>query len=100
MTTTADPGATLDSHDRYDYSPITGRPQGAWPGGKKLAVYVAIGIEDYHFGAGQTENLLEGVPAPDLVNTSWRDYGNRVGAFRLLDRLSGLDIPATIRTVE
>jgi peptidoglycan/xylan/chitin deacetylase (PgdA/CDA1 family) len=96
MTTTADTGATLDSHDRYDYSPITGRRGGTWPGGKKLAVYVAIGIEDYHFGAGQTENLLEGVPAPDLVNTSWRDYGNRVGAFRLLDRLSGLDIPATI----
>ena len=25
------------------------------------------------------------MPQPDLVNTAWRDYGNRVGAFRLLD---------------
>lgn len=96
MSTTTNADAPLDSHDRYEYAPITRGISGTWPGGKKLAVYVAIGIEDYHFGSGQTENLLDGVPAPDLVNTSWRDYGNRVGAFRLLDRLTSLAIPATI----
>jgi hypothetical protein len=36
------------------------------------------------------------VPAPDLVNTAWRDYGNRVGAFRILDMLAGLGIPPTV----
>ena len=81
---------------RYDYSPITGRPAGRWPGGERLAVYVAMGVESYRFGEGETEDLLPGVSAPDLVNTSWRDYGNRVGAFRVLDRLAGLAIPATI----
>lgn len=86
----------LESHERYGYSPITAGTPGTWPGGGRLAVYVAIGIEDYHFGGGQTENLLEGVPAPDLVNASWRDYGNRVGAYRLLDRLGALGIPSTI----
>jgi peptidoglycan/xylan/chitin deacetylase (PgdA/CDA1 family) len=81
---------------RYDYDPIVGRASATWPGGKKLAVYVAIGVEDYAFGQGQTEDLLVGVPAPDLVNSSWRDYGNRVGAFRLLACLERLGIPPTI----
>lgn len=81
---------------RYDYSPISERPTVSWPHGKKLAVYVAMGVEQYEFGAGFTENLLEGVSAPDLVNSSWRDYGNRVGGFRVLDRLEKLGIPPTI----
>lgn len=86
----------LHRHDRYDYSPITAGGATAWPNGKKLAVYVAIGIEDYSFDTGHTENLLSDVPSPDLVNASWRDYGNRVGAFRLLKRLELFGIPPTI----
>jgi peptidoglycan/xylan/chitin deacetylase (PgdA/CDA1 family) len=81
---------------RYDYSPITTRPGGRWPGGRKLAVYIAVGVEDYRFGDGLTEDLLPGVEAPDLVNTAWRDYGNRVGAFRLFDRLAEFGIPPTV----
>ena len=81
---------------RYPYSAITGRPGGTWPGGARLAVYVALGVESYRFGDGHTEDLLPGVPAPDLANTAWRDYGNRVGAFRLLDRFASLGIPPTI----
>jgi hypothetical protein len=81
---------------RYEYSPIVGRPSGRWPGGKKLAVYVALGVESYRFGDGQTEDLLTGVSGPDLVNASWRDYGNRVGSFRLLERFEQLRIPPTI----
>jgi peptidoglycan/xylan/chitin deacetylase (PgdA/CDA1 family) len=81
---------------RYAYSPITSRPAARWPGGKGLALYVAVGVEDYRRGKGLTENLLEGIPQPDLVNESWRDYGNRVGIFRLLDRLAQFGIPPTI----
>jgi peptidoglycan/xylan/chitin deacetylase (PgdA/CDA1 family) len=81
---------------RYAYSPITARPGGRWPGGRKLAVYVAVGVEDYRFGEGHTEDLLPGVAQPDLVNTAWRDYGNRVGAFRLFDRLAGFGIAPTV----
>jgi peptidoglycan/xylan/chitin deacetylase (PgdA/CDA1 family) len=87
---------SIPAHERYPYSPITGRAATTWPGGARLAVYVALGVEDYHFGDGHTENLLDGVAAPDLVNASWRDYGNRVGAFRVLDRMKSLGIPPTI----
>jgi peptidoglycan/xylan/chitin deacetylase (PgdA/CDA1 family) len=82
--------------DRYRYAPITGRQAGRWPRGKGLAVYVALGVEEYRFGDGHTEDLLPGVPFPDMVNTSWRDYGNRVGAFRVLDRLARYRIPPTV----
>lgn len=81
---------------RHEYSPITERSAGRWPNGKGLAVYVAIGVEDYRRGEGFTEDLLPGVVQPDLVNESWRDYGNRVGIFRLLERLRGFGIPPTI----
>ncbi|MET3805543.1 hypothetical protein ABIB25_002547 [Nakamurella sp. UYEF19] len=87
--------APVIGHGRWDFTPLpTGGPR--WPGGKRLAVYVALGLEDYRFGEGETEDLLPGVPQPDLVNASWRDYGNRVGAFRLIDRLQSLGISPAI----
>lgn len=92
----ATPDRALTSHNRYDYAPIPDHGHAEWPEGKKLAVYIAVGIEDYDFAQGHTENLLDGVPAPDLVNASWRDYGTRVGAFRLLRRLENYKIPPTI----
>jgi peptidoglycan/xylan/chitin deacetylase (PgdA/CDA1 family) len=81
---------------RYTYNPITTHAGGRWPGERGLALYVAVGVEDYVRGEGRTEALLADVAQPDLVNEAWRDYGNRVGAFRLLDRLSQLAIPPTI----
>ncbi len=72
---------------------MTDRPDFDWPGGRRLAVYVVMGAEDYDFGTGMTEDLFPGAPKPDYVNTSWRDYGNRVGAFRVMDRLADLGIP-------
>jgi peptidoglycan/xylan/chitin deacetylase (PgdA/CDA1 family) len=86
----------LPSQNRYRFQPITRRPDYTWPGGRRLAVYVSLGIEEYAFGEGMTEDLFPGAPKPDDVNTSWRDYGNRVGGFRLIERISGLGLPLTI----
>jgi peptidoglycan/xylan/chitin deacetylase (PgdA/CDA1 family) len=84
-------------HGRYGYSAVTQRPSRRWPNGAGLALYVALGVEDYAFGEGRTEDILPGTPQPDLVNTAWRDYGNRVGGFRLLDRLTRYGIrPAVL----
>ncbi|MBJ7340652.1 polysaccharide deacetylase family protein [Mycolicibacterium sp.] len=80
----------------YDYSSLPARPLGTWPNGARLAVVVCVGVESYRFGDGHTEDVLSDVPAPDLVNTAWRDYGNRVGAFRLFDLLRRLGIPPTV----
>jgi peptidoglycan/xylan/chitin deacetylase (PgdA/CDA1 family) len=82
--------------DRYDYSAITERANFSWPTGKRLALYIAIGFEEYTPDEGMTEDIVPECGAPDLVNTAWRDYGNRVGGFRLLNRLTGIGCPPTI----
>jgi peptidoglycan/xylan/chitin deacetylase (PgdA/CDA1 family) len=86
----------LRSHGRYPYVPITRQTPGRWPNGARLAVYFALGVEEYVFGEGLTENLLAGASHPDLANTSWRDYGNRVGAFRILDHFQRKDVPLAV----
>lgn len=86
----------LTRQTRYAYSPITDRPDFDWPGGKRLAVYVVMGIEEYNFGPGMSEDIFPGAPKPDYVNTSWRDYGNRVGGFRVIDRCRDLGVPLGI----
>ena len=80
----------------YPYTPLPARPAGTWPNGARLAVVVCVGVESYRFGDGRTEDVLPDVPAPDLVNTAWRDYGNRVGAFRIFEALRSLGIPPTV----
>ena len=86
----------LRTHGRYGYAAITSRAPFAWPGGKRLAVYVALNLEHYAFGEGLVEELVPGMPQPDVLNHSWREYGNRVGALRLLQLLESLRLPATV----
>jgi peptidoglycan/xylan/chitin deacetylase (PgdA/CDA1 family) len=86
----------LRTHGRYDYSPIVARPAGAWPHGRGLALYIALNLEQYAFGEGLVEDLVPGIPAPDVLNNSWRDYGNRVGAWRLLELFESLSLPVTL----
>jgi peptidoglycan/xylan/chitin deacetylase (PgdA/CDA1 family) len=83
----------LANHGRYAYSAIHERPSFAWPDGARLAVYIALNLEEYAFGEGLTEELAPGGPQPDVLNFSWRDYGNRVGAWRLLELFDALALP-------
>lgn len=81
----------------WTYSARPARPKARWPGGARVALWVAVGVEAYRSDQGRTEDILPRGPAPDLVNAAWRDYGNRVGAFRLFDRLSAIGIrPAVL----
>jgi peptidoglycan/xylan/chitin deacetylase (PgdA/CDA1 family) len=84
----------LRTHGRYDYSNITKRPDYSWPGSKRLAVYVAVNIEQFSYNEGKGA----GIAPPEQSNThsifSWRDYGNRVGIWRLFELFDELDIPA------
>ncbi len=83
----------LANHDRYNYVPLRGRPDYSWPGGKKLAVYFALNLEHFAFGEGLGAELAPGGPQPDVLNYAWRDWGNRVGAWYLLDAFDGLRLP-------
>jgi peptidoglycan/xylan/chitin deacetylase (PgdA/CDA1 family) len=87
----------LRTHGRFDYSPIVGRPVFSWPQARGLAVYVAFNLEHYAFGEGLTENLVPGMPPEhDILNHAWRDYGNRVGAWRLHALFESLSMPVTV----
>ena len=89
-------GGSLPDHGRYAYSPIKGRPVWDWPEGKRLAVYIGLNLEHFAFGEGMGAELCAAGPQPDVLNYAWRDYGNRVGAWRLLDLFEGLGYPASV----
>ena len=72
----------LPSHDRFDYRPITRRPDYRWPNGARLAVYLGFNLEHFAFGDGLGACLGPASPQPDVLNHGWREYGNRVGAWR------------------
>jgi allantoinase len=87
---------TPRGHGRYDYAPIRGRPKYLWPNGAGLAVYIAINLEHFAFGEGLGAELAPAGPQPDVLNYAWRDYGNRVGAWRLIELLDELQCPASV----
>ena len=85
----------LPGHARYGYSPIVNRPDYTWPGGKQLAFYIALNIEHFAFGAGLGMDPVRS-GQQTTRNFAWRDYGNRVGNWRLFEMLDELKLPATI----
>ncbi len=87
---------SLPGHGRFDYVPITRGGDFTWPGGRRLAVYLGVNLEHFAFGDGLGAELAPGGPQPDVLNYAWREYGNRVGAWRLLQLLDDLDLPATV----
>jgi allantoinase len=89
--------AMLPSHGRFDYSPITARPDFTWPEGKRLAVYIAVCLEHFSYGEGGLGlSYSPGIPHPNTYNWAWREYGNRVGGWRLLALLQRHSIPPTV----
>ena len=73
----------LPQHSRYDYVPLPEREDYGWPGGKRLAFLLTTNVEWFAFGAGLGHE-----------NYPWRDYGNRIGIWRLFDLLDELALPA------
>jgi len=70
----------------YDYLRYDLRPKIAWPNGARVAFWLAPNIEFYELEP--PPNPIRSAwprPAPDVLNYSYRDYGNRVGFWRMLD---------------
>lgn len=80
----------------YNYSPIVQRPPLQFPGGARLAFYVGLNIE--HFPIDQRSTSISALTAdlvPDPLNYGWRDYGVRVGVWRMAELFAELDIRPT-----
>jgi peptidoglycan/xylan/chitin deacetylase (PgdA/CDA1 family) len=89
-------------HPHHAWSPITTRGKLSWPNNAKIALCVIITLEhteweqpEGSYSADQAGGL--GVrPFPDYPRFSHREYGHRVGIFRVLDTLERLGIKATV----
>jgi allantoinase len=86
----------MQEHNRFAYSPISQRPPLKLPNGARVAVWVIPNIEHFLFDRPSTSltPITTGL-VPDVLNYSWRDYGPRVGFWRMLDVLSKHGVKAT-----
>ena len=67
----------------YDHLPYIGRPKIRWPGGAKVAFWVAPNVEFYELYPEKNPSRASwSRPAPDVLNYAYRDYGNRAGFWR------------------
>ncbi len=74
-------------HDRYDWSLLQKRAPVSWPDGKRIALWVNIAVEVFPMNGDAKPFKLPGSmvkPYPDLQTYTWRDYGNRVGIYRVM----------------
>jgi peptidoglycan/xylan/chitin deacetylase (PgdA/CDA1 family) len=80
------------------YSPILHRPPLRWPNGARVALWVVPNIEHYEYlpKFTRTREPWPRSPWPDVLGYSQRDYGNRVGLWRLFDATDALGIPCTV----
>lgn len=80
----------------FDYSPITEREPIHWPDGKRVAFYVGLNIEHFYLDLPSTA-IWEGTTSltPDALNYGWRDYGARVGIWRVIKALDKYGIRAS-----
>jgi allantoinase len=72
----------------FPYRAIVDHPPVKWPGEARVAVWVIPNIEHFHIDAPG--------PMPDIRNHSRRDYGNRVGVWRLMETLAKHEVKGTV----
>jgi allantoinase len=79
----------------YDFVPLSQRQPLKWPNGARIALIVTINLEYWDLLKDTAEPYYAGGPpvipdpmpgnVPDLPNYSWREYGQRVGVWRMID---------------
>ena len=83
-------------HGRFDYSPLIDRPPLRWPNGARLAVWVIPNIEHFWFDRAATRIPGAVVLTPDIMGYSWRDYGVRVGIWRMMEIMQRHNVRGTV----
>jgi peptidoglycan/xylan/chitin deacetylase (PgdA/CDA1 family) len=94
---------SIDVH--YDYSPINDRVPLRWPGNKQVALILTFNLETWDLVKDSTQPYYAGGPAilpdtlpanvPDYPNYTWREYGQRVGIWRLYKLFDELGVKAS-----
>lgn len=84
--------------DRFAYLPITERPRLRLPNGARIAVWICPNIEHYEFQPGpvRVRDPWPRVPHPDVLGYATKDYGNRVGLWRMFEVMDRYAIRCTV----
>jgi allantoinase len=90
-------------HDHYAWSPIVSRERMTWPDGARIALAFVISLGHYEtdppagvFDPPTHRSPLRVMPPPDYPTVTHREYGHRVGIFRLFDLFDAHAIRATV----
>ncbi len=86
-------------HERYDWTLQPERAPVAWPGGARVALWVVPALEFFPLDQPAQPFRAPGgmvTPYPYLRHYTLRDYGNRVGVFRVFHVLDELGIRASV----
>ena len=85
--------------DFVRYAPVTSRPRIRWPGGKRLAFWIVPNVEFYEYTPPPAvgRETWDRVPShPDVREYGFRDYGNRVGIWRMTELLDQYPVRPTV----
>ena len=85
---------------RVAYLPIVDRPRVRWPNDARVALWIAPNVEHYEYlpPRDPQRNTWTRSPHPDVQGYGYRDYGNRVGFWRMTDVLDQYGVVATAST--
>jgi len=85
------------SEPPFGYLPAIRRPKLELPGEARVAVWIGLNVEHYPFGRPgfSISPVTAGLPV-DPMNYGWRDYGPRVGVWRVMDVLDRLGVRASV----
>jgi peptidoglycan/xylan/chitin deacetylase (PgdA/CDA1 family) len=84
--------------DRYAWRPSAARPPLTWPGQASVACMIVVPLEFHRLDPAGKPFKAPGAmvtPYPDLRHFTTRDYGNRVGVFRIVRELKAAGLTAT-----
>jgi len=89
-------------HGHYAWSPLPARERLAWPDGARIAVTFVVSLGHYEadppvgaFDPPTHRSPLRIMPPPDYPTVTHREYGHRVGIFRLFEAFAARGIRAT-----
>jgi peptidoglycan/xylan/chitin deacetylase (PgdA/CDA1 family) len=85
-------------HDLYPWSNIFERKPVSWPEGKKVALWITVSVEFFPLTPNEGPFRAPGhmvTPFPDLRTFTTKDYGNRVGVYRIMKVLDALGLVAS-----
>jgi peptidoglycan/xylan/chitin deacetylase (PgdA/CDA1 family) len=86
-------------HDLYPYSMLPSRKPLAWPGGKSVATWIVVSLEWFPITPNDTPFRAPGhmqTAYPDYRHYTSREYGTRVGFYRLLDAFAKTGVKVSV----